>query len=70
MPLKYQMCIRDSLSVILLGQLLHVLGDLLATDILAQVVIVDIGLHFHQIDDALEGVLTADGQLDRDSIAL
>ena len=60
----------DHLGVILLGQLLHILRNLFAADIFAQVVIVDIGLHFHQVDDALEGILTADGQLDRDSIAL
>ena len=58
------------LGVILLGQLLHVLGDFLAADVLAQVVVVDIGLHLHQVHKALKGVLTADGQLDRDGVAL
>ena len=56
--------------MVLLGQLLHVLGDLLAADVLAQVVVIDVGLHLHQVDDPLEGVLAADGQLDGHRVAL
>ena len=49
--------------MVLLRQLLHILGDLLHADILAQIVVVDIRLHLQQVDDAFEGLLFADGQL-------
>ena len=58
------------LAVVFLCKLPHVLGDLLLADILAQIVIVHIGLHVHQVNNALEGVLRADRQLYRDSVAL
>ena len=60
----------DHFDVIFLGDLLHVLRDLFAADILAEIVVVDIGLHLHEVDDALKGVLAADRKLNRDSIAL
>ena len=60
----------DHLGVILLCELFHVFRDLFATDILAEIIIVDISLHFHEVDDALEGIFRADRQLDRYSVAL
>ena len=60
----------DHLGVILLCELFHVFRDLFATDILAEIIIVDISLHFHEVDEALEGIFRADRQLDRDSVAL
>ena len=48
-----------SLGVILLCELFHVFRDLFATDILAEIIIVDISLHFHEVDDALEGIFSS-----------
>ena len=59
----------DHSSAVLVGLLQHILGDLFHTDILAQVIVVHIGFHLHQVDDAFEELLRADGQLDRDSVA-
>ena len=60
----------QQLGAVLLGQLHHILGDGLHAHILAQLVVIDVGVHLHQINDALEGVLSADGQLDGHRIAL
>ena len=56
--------------MVLLCQFLHILRDRLLADILAQIVIIDIGFHLDQVDDTLEGILRADRQLDRNGIAL
>ena len=58
------------LRAVLFGLVLHVLGDLLDAHILAQIVVVDVGLHLDQVDDAAEVCLGADRQLDRNSVAL
>ncbi|MPM54606.1 hypothetical protein SDC9_101384 [bioreactor metagenome] len=58
------------LFTILLGTVQHVGGNLLHAHVLAQIVVVHIGVHLHQIDDALEGVFTSDGELDGNGIAL
>ena len=60
----------QELGTILFGLLLHVLGNFLHPDVLAQIVIVDVSLHLHQIDDTLKGILTADGQLEGNRVAL
>ena len=60
----------QQLLVVLGGQLGHTGGDFLLADVLAQVVVIDIGLHLHQVDDALEIGFLADGQLDGDGVAL
>ena len=60
----------NELGAILLSELEHVLGDLLHAHVLAELVVVDISVHLHQVDDALEGVFRADRQLDGDSVAL
>ncbi len=60
----------QQLGAVLLRQLHHVLGDGLHAHVLAQVVVVDVGVHLDQVDDALEGILSADGQLDGHGVAL
>ena len=50
--------------MVLLRLGLHVLRDLLHADVVAHVVVVDVSLHVDQVDDAFEGILLADGQLD------
>ena len=60
----------NELGAILLSELEHVLGDLLDAHVLAELVVVDISVHLHQVDDALEGIFRADRQLDGDSVAL
>ena len=60
----------DELGAVLLGQLQHIGGDLLHAHVLAQLVVVDVGIHLHQVDDALEGILGADGELDGHRVAL
>ena len=51
-----------------LGVCPELLGDLHDVDLLAEVVAVEDGLHVDEVDDALEGVLAADRQLDRDRV--
>ena len=58
----------DQFAAVFLSQLLHILGDLLHADILAQVIVVDVGFHLKQVDDALEGLLLADGKLQGDGV--
>ena len=54
--------------VIFLGQLLHILRDFLYPHVLAQIVIVDVCGHIHQVDNPLEGVFRTNGKLDRHRI--
>ena len=56
--------------VIFLSLFLQVIRNFFHTDVLAQVIIVNISLHLNQVDDALEFVLRADRQLNRNSVAL
>ena len=56
--------------VVLPGQLFQVRRDGFHPHIGAQVVIVDVGVHLHQVDDAPEGILFPDGELDRHGVAL
>ena len=58
----------DQFAAVFLSQLLHILGDLLHADILAQVIVIDVGFHLEQVDNALERLLRADRQLDRDGV--
>ena len=57
------------LFAVFCGQIGHVLGDLLLADVLAQLIIEDVCLHFEQVDDALKGGLGADGKLDGNGVA-
>ena len=56
------------LVAVLLRLLEHVRGYLLNAHVLAQIVIVDIGLHFDQVDYAAEVRLLAYRELDRDRV--
>ena len=56
--------------MILLSLVLHILGDLDGLALLAVGTGVGLGGHLNQIDDTGEGILKADGQLDRDSVTL
>ena len=56
--------------VIFLSLFLHIVRNLFHTDILAEVIVINIRLHLNQVDDALELVLSADRQLNRNSITL
>src|SRR5699024_6158354 len=58
------------LLAVLVGQVHHVLGDRLHTHVLAHLVVVDVGVHLHQVDDAPEIGFLADGQLDGHGVAL
>ena len=60
----------DKVSVILFSLFLKVLRDLFLTDILSKVIIVYISLHFEQIDDTLEVVLSTDRELDRNGVTM
>ena len=60
----------DHLVVVLLRQLEHILGNLFLADVLALVVVVDLGLHGDQVDDAAEGFFLTDGQLNRHRIGM
>ena len=55
----------DHVGAVLLGLGAQLLGDLLLVDVLAEVVAIEDRLHLDQVDDALEGVLAADRDLDR-----
>jgi len=60
----------DKVSVILFSLFLKVLRDLFLTDILSKIIIVYISLHFEQIDDTLEVVLSTDRELDRNGVTM
>ena len=56
--------------MVLLRLVLHILGDVLDTHVLAHIVIIDVRLHLDQIDDTAEGILAANGELDRHGVAV
>ena len=60
----------QQLLAVFLGQIRHILGDRLNADILAQLIVVDISIHLHQVDDTAEGILLPDGELNGYSIGL
>ena len=60
----------QQLLAVLVGQIHHVLGDGLHAHVLTQLIVVDIGIHLHQVDDTLEGILLPDGELDGDGVGL
>ena len=63
--------IRDGfqeLFPVFLGKIHQILRDLLLAHILAKLIIEDIGLHFDQVNDALELSFRADGQLNRNRV--
>ena len=60
----------QELGAVLFRLLPELLRDGLDAHVLAQVVVVDVGVHLHQVDDAPERVLAADGELDGHGVAL
>ena len=56
------------LGVVFLSQLLHILRNLFLTDIIAQIVIIHVGFHFHQVNDTLKGIFRTNGELDRNGV--
>ena len=60
----------DELGAVFHRQVHHVLGNVLHAHVLALGIVVHVGLHLDQVDDALEGILAADGQLDGHGVAL
>ena len=62
--------VLDHLGMVLLAQLLHVLGYLLDTYVLAKVVVIHIRFHLDKVYDAPEGILGSDGELDGNGVAV
>ena len=60
----------EQLLVVFLRKLGQVLGDLLLADILAQLIVEDIGLHADQVDHAAEIGLRTNGELNGDGVTL
>ena len=60
----------QELFTVLVGKVEHILGDRLNAHILAQLIVIDIGIHLHQVDDTLEGILLPDGELDGYGVGL
>ena len=60
----------DQDVAVLLGLLDHILRNGLSAHIVAHVVIVDLSVHIDQINDTTEGILLADGQLDRHAVGV
>ena len=60
----------DQDVAVLLGLLDHILRDGLSAHIVAHVVIVDLSVHIDQVNDTTEGILLADGQLDRHAVSV
>ena len=58
------------LAAVLFGLSLHIGGNVFHADIVAHIVVVDVSLHVDQVDDTLEGILSTDGQLNGNSVAL
>ena len=65
--------IRDSfqhLYTVFLGQIAHILGDFLGAHIVAEIIVINAGIHLNQIDYATEIRFGADRELDGHCIAL
>ena len=60
----------DKLGVIFVGKLYHVLRNRLMPYILSEVIVVNFRVHVDKVDDSSEGVLRADRQLNRDTVAV
>jgi len=60
----------DELLAVLLRQFHHILRNGLTANIVTQIVIIDLGVHIHQVHNPAESVLRADGQLNGQCIAL
>ena len=60
----------DHFGVILLRQFHHVGRNFFLADVLAFIVVVDLRLHLHKVDDAAEIIFSADGQLNRNCVGV
>ena len=60
----------QQLLAVLLRQLAHVFRNFLNAHVFAEVVVIDVGVHLNEIDDAAEIRFLADGELDRNRVAL
>ena len=60
----------DQDVAVLLGLLDHILRNGLSAHIIAHVVVVDLSVHIDQVNDTAEGILLADGQLDRHAVGV
>ncbi len=58
----------DQLSTIELGILEDILGNLTDSNVIALIVVIDIGVHFEQVDEAFVGLFRADRNVYHDSI--
>ena len=58
----------DQLSMILFCLLFHILWDIANGDIITLLIIVDICLHFEQVDDSLEIIFLTDWKLKNDCV--
>ena len=58
----------DQLCSVHLGIILHLCRDLADGDVVAFVIVIDIGFHLEQVDDTPEGVLRPDRNLDHDRV--
>ena len=71
--LKHQILVQiaellNHLGSPLFSEILHIVRDICDGDVDTLLIIVDVGLHFHQIDQTLEFIFLADRQLDADRI--
>ncbi len=60
----------DELFVVLLGNILHILGDFLLRVICAVLVVINLGLHCNKVNDTGKITLSADRQLNGHSVTL
>ena len=58
----------NQLRMIKLSLILHVVRDLHDADVVALLIVVDVGSHLEQVDDSLELIFLADGELQADGI--
>ncbi|MPN13173.1 hypothetical protein SDC9_160493 [bioreactor metagenome] len=56
--------------MVLLGFFFQLLGNLFHADVFAQIIIIHIGLHIDQVDNAAEILFSADGQLNGNCVGL
>ena len=60
----------DKLGVIFVGKLYHVLRNRLMPYILSEVIVVNFRVHVDKVNNSSEGVLRADRQLNRNTVAV
>lgn len=60
--------VLNHIVMILLSLFLHILGDILNTDVLSEIIIVNVSLHFNEVDDSSEFIFSADRKLNRNGV--